>query len=226
MNVVAPPPQDELELLIREARARQRRRRLIATAVVVAAAGLALAIASILSDGSPRPTATRIPSTPSTNAASGCGFQVEGTQILRGREVAYREPVFRALGHELACSGRTAWVVFFNGVGSSQEAYFGVHSSDGGRTWRAVFMEGYFGPTAPHQLVTGYLGPWTLAGSAAYFTGYCVACYPETEWLWVTRDGGRTFHRYALPPYKGKRSVALRVSGHTVTVSTHTVRVS
>lgn len=44
MTVLSPPPQDELELLIREARARQRRRRLIATAAVavVAAAGLSL----------------------------------------------------------------------------------------------------------------------------------------------------------------------------------------
>jgi hypothetical protein len=46
MSVLAPPPQDDLELdlLIREARARQRRRRLIGAAVValVAATGLSL----------------------------------------------------------------------------------------------------------------------------------------------------------------------------------------
>lgn len=44
MNVVAPPPQDELELLIREARARQLRRRLMGAAAVaaVAAAGLSV----------------------------------------------------------------------------------------------------------------------------------------------------------------------------------------
>jgi hypothetical protein len=43
VSVVAPPPKDELELLIREARARQRRRRLVA-AVTVAVAALGLSI--------------------------------------------------------------------------------------------------------------------------------------------------------------------------------------
>lgn len=44
-----------------------------------------------------------------------------------------------------------------------------------------------------------YLGPWTLVGSSAYFTGRCPACGAGTVSLWVTKDGGRTFHRYAIP---------------------------
>lgn len=48
MSVVATPPQDELELLIREARARQRRRRiLLAAAVAVAAAGILVAFSTM-----------------------------------------------------------------------------------------------------------------------------------------------------------------------------------
>lgn len=51
MTVVAPPPQDELELLIREARARQRRRRLLAAAGVAVVAAGALAASSALGGG-------------------------------------------------------------------------------------------------------------------------------------------------------------------------------
>lgn len=53
MSVVAPPPQDELELLIREARARQRRRRLLALAVIAAVAALGLAVYSAFAGGHP-----------------------------------------------------------------------------------------------------------------------------------------------------------------------------
>jgi hypothetical protein len=51
MSVVTPPPQDELELLIREARARQRRRRLLAAAGVAIVAAGALAVSSALGGG-------------------------------------------------------------------------------------------------------------------------------------------------------------------------------
>lgn len=46
MNVAARPPQDEQELLIREARARQRRRWLIGAAVLAAAAAAALSVSA------------------------------------------------------------------------------------------------------------------------------------------------------------------------------------
>jgi hypothetical protein len=49
MTVLAPPPQDELELLIREARARQRKRRLGAAALLALAAGLAAAASALVS---------------------------------------------------------------------------------------------------------------------------------------------------------------------------------
>jgi hypothetical protein len=51
MSVVAPPPQDELELLIREARARQRRRRLLLAAGVGVAAAATLAAYSAVPGG-------------------------------------------------------------------------------------------------------------------------------------------------------------------------------
>lgn len=53
MSVVAPPPQDESELLIREARARQRKRWLIAMALTAAVAGAALAAYAVFAAGRP-----------------------------------------------------------------------------------------------------------------------------------------------------------------------------
>jgi len=51
MTVVAPPPQDESELLIREARARQRKRWLTAFALTAVVAGALLAVYAILAAG-------------------------------------------------------------------------------------------------------------------------------------------------------------------------------
>jgi len=228
----APPPEDQLELLIREARARQRRRRMLAAAAVAAVAGAALAAYSVAVGT--RPTATR-PGASRTAAGSvrKCGVRVAWTKILApdGR-VLYREPASRTKGHQLQCSGASIWVVFDNGAGMSQEAYFGVHSGDGGRTWRPVFAERYFGLTAPHQL-DDYLGPWTLTRSAAFFTGACPSCDPQpTVSLWVTSDGGRTFRRYDLRGLDGYWPTAIRVRRGLATVvgglgqKTVTVRVS
>jgi hypothetical protein len=48
MSVVAPPPKDELELLIREARARQRKRWIGRAGLLALAAGLALAVSALV----------------------------------------------------------------------------------------------------------------------------------------------------------------------------------
>src|SRR5262245_61914833 len=52
MTVAAPPPQDGLELLIREARARQRRRRLFAALVAALAAAAVVVVSAVLFRGS------------------------------------------------------------------------------------------------------------------------------------------------------------------------------
>lgn len=145
-------------------------------------------------------------------------------RILRGGRLVYREPVSRTFGHQIECSGSTVWVVFFNGVGASQEAYFGVRSGNGGQSWRVVFAEEYFNLKAPHQLVTGYLGPWALDGPrAAYFVGDCVACGFSKVWLWVTKDAGRTFRVYRVPALTGYWPVGIRVAGDAVTVETRRI---
>jgi hypothetical protein len=151
-----------------------------------------------------------------------CPVHLAGKQVAdRAGHTVYRDPGYRAFSSEVRCSGRTVWVVFHGGVASNQEAYVGVRSADGGRTWRVVFSEAYFGVRAPHEL-DAYSGPWTLDGPRrAYFTGWCPACGGGrgTVSLWATRNGGRTISRYRLHSLTGFRPAAVKVVGNLVTVT-------
>jgi hypothetical protein len=227
MSVFAPPEPrrpDELEALIREARVRQLKRRLGAAALVAVVAGVAVAVYPIVDGGRPTTFHAGRPR-PAVTTTRACGIRVAGPRILAsdGRTV-YREP-FRHFAHpnligsQVRCSGPTVWVVWDNGGLASQGDYVGARSVDGGRSWNLVFAEGFFGLKAPHQLVTGYLGPWTLDGPRrAYFTGVCVACGYGTVSLWATRDGGRTFRRYDVPALTGYGPTRLRVSDRHVAI--------
>jgi hypothetical protein len=228
MSVVAPPPQDELEALIREARARRRKRWLGVAVFVALLSGAAIAAYSIANGRSTGP-----PRAGRGNAAARstekCGIRVAGPRILGSDgSTVYREPIRHEVNpdripSQVRCSGPTIWVVWFNGVAASQEGYVGVRSIDSGQTWKLVFAEGFFGVKAPHQLVSGYLGPWTLDGPRhAYFTGTCVACGYGTVSLWVTKDVGRTFRMYKVPALTGYWLVGLRVAGRTVRISART----
>jgi hypothetical protein len=220
VSVLSPsePRQDELELLIREARARQRKRWVGSAALVAVLAGAALGITSIVGGTTPKTPTGGGPQATGSASASRCGVRVKGVQILQGSRLVYREPISRTFGHQIECSGPTVWVVFFNGVASSQEGYFGVRSGDGGRSWKVVFAERYFNMKAPHQL-DDYLAAWTIHGPRdAYFTGTCPACGYGTVSLWVTKDGGRTFRMYKVPALTGSEPTSVRVSGHEVTI--------
>ncbi|HLY93249.1 MAG TPA: hypothetical protein VKP14_00210 [Gaiellaceae bacterium] len=147
-----------------------------------------------------------------------CPVHVVGKRIERAGRVVYRDPGYRAVAHEICCSGRTVWVMFHGGVASSQEAYVVVRSGDAGRTWRLVSSESYFGVNAPHEF-DSYSGPWTIAGpSDAYFTGSCPACGYGTVSLWVTLDGGVHFRRYRVPTLTGFVATSLHVAGDDVTI--------
>jgi hypothetical protein len=223
MTVLAPPPQDELELLIREARARHRKRRLGAVALVVVLAGVALGISSIFGGKSATTTSRGGPGS-ATLSRSRCGVRSKGVRLFQGGLTVYREPgryvhPNAGPGATIQCRGSTIWAVWFNGAGMSQEAYLGARSGDGGRTWHLVFTEGMFGPKAPHHL-DAYLGVWTLHGSrAAYFTGTCSPCGGfGTVSLSVTKDGGATFRTYEVPALAGYGTTHVAVRGHEVTI--------
>jgi hypothetical protein len=129
-----------------------------------------------------------------------------------GRTV-YRDPGHHAFTAQVKCSGRTVWVLFHGGAASSQEAYVGVRSGNGGRTWKLLLSEPYFGIRAPFT-IDSYSGPWTIVGeNAAYFVGWCPACGNHgTVSLLVTLDGGRDFRRYKIPQLTGFRGTNVRVS--------------
>lgn len=234
MSVVSPPEprQEELELLIREARARQRRRRLGAAAFVALLAGASLAVHSIASGGS-SPASKAGGRAAAATSEGKCGIRVAGPRILTaaGRMV-YREPVPDGETHpnsipsQLRCSTSAIWVVWDNGVGMSQEGYVGARSVDRGRTWRLVFAERYFGVKAPHEL-DSYMGPWILRGRIAYFMGSCPACSTKTAQgtisLWVTKDAGQSFRRYEVPALTGYGPTRIRVSGHDVIIQARRV---
>jgi len=216
MTVVAPTPQDESELLIREARARQRQRRVMAAVVVAGMALVAFAIYGALSGGSKRHAEGA--GDGGATSSSSCGIRVDGTRVLRNGGLVYRDPAPVAMSSTVRCSGSAIWVLFVNGVGMMHEEYVGVRSGDGGRTWRIVFAQQ---PGLPsHRGIDAEVGPWTLSGPrTAYFVGTCPACQGfGTFSLSVTRDAGRTFRRYRVAGSDAYEPWSIRVRGPRVAI--------
>lgn len=224
MSVLFPPPQDELELLIREAPARQRRRRLAGAAALIAAlAGTALAVHAVTSGNGSRVSAGARGSVPAATSGSRCGARIEGTTkiVTQSGDVAYHDPYQGAMWHGLRCSGATVWAVFVNGIGTNVESYVGVRSLDGGRTWRVAFAQD---PRIRKTYSIGpELGTWTLHGPhAAYFLGTCGPCSVGKAYgtvsLTVTKNAGRTFRHYPIPALTGWSPSRIRATGHGVAI--------
>ena len=150
----------------------------------------------------------------------GCPVHAVGKRLVDGDgHTVYRYPGYRLHTTDVKCSGGTIWVLFHGGVASSQEAYLGVRSGDGGRTWNRLLAEAYFGITAPFT-IDSYSGPWAIVGeNRAYFVGWCPACGGGTVSLTATRDGGRHFRRYPIPQLTGFVGTGIRVAGHDVTIT-------
>jgi hypothetical protein len=232
LSVVAPPPvvprePDELEALIREARARQRRRQLIGASVAGVAAAVALGVNGLTAGGQ---GTTRGHGTPPAAVKSGsaCGVRGLGIRLLgRDGRTLYRElgrwaHPNRGYPSTIRCSGPSVWAVFVDGEAAPGEGAFAVHSSDRGRTWRPVFTAWEGIVNAPHSF-DPYLGAWTLTSKAAYFVGWSLTVAdrtlePSTS-LYVTKDSGRTFRRYAVPALLGYVPTAIRVAGDRVTIA-------
>jgi hypothetical protein len=154
-------------------------------------------------------------------ATAPCPVHIAGKRIVdRHGLTVYRDPGYQVVAAQVRCSGRTVWVLFHGGVASSQEAYVGVRSGDGGRTWRLLLSEPYFGVEAPFT-IDAYSGPWTIVGrDAAYFVGWCPVCALHgTVSLTVTLDGGKHFRRYKIPELDGFRGARIRVEGDDVTIT-------
>jgi hypothetical protein len=150
-----------------------------------------------------------------------CPVHVVGKRVVDRRgDTLFRDPGYGVpAAAQVKCSGRTVWVLFHHGAAASQEAYVGVRSGDGGRTWRVLLAEPYFGVRAPFA-IDAYSGPWTIVGeNAAYFVGWCPACGAGTVSLTVTLDGGRHFVRYRIPKLTGYQATAVRVRGREVTIT-------
>jgi photosystem II stability/assembly factor-like uncharacterized protein len=111
MSVLVPPPQDELELLIREARARQRRRRILIAAALAAVAGAALSVGAAVPGGGA--------ATHSRGGSSPGALTHNARSPLIGRRV----PIVT-----VGSSGGVTWA--FNGL----KMWL---TTNGGRTWRA-----------------------------------------------------------------------------------------
>jgi hypothetical protein len=231
VTVLSPPGprQDELELLIREARARQRKRWIGGAAVVAVLAGAAIGLAAILSGRSTTTSLSRGGPTSAVKSGSACGVRVKGKRVLdAGGRTLYAEPGDwtqpASIPSQVRCIGSIVWVVWDNGAATGHEAFVGARSLDSGRTWKLVLGNLFFpGVDAPHGLGGSYLGPWTLRGRVAYFTAWCAACskgmLSGTISLWVTRDEGRTFRDYKIPAFLGYEPTGVRVDGRSVQVS-------
>jgi hypothetical protein len=221
VSVLSPPEprEDELELLIREARARQRKRRVGLATLVAVLAGAALGIHSIVTGMHTSSSVAAGRGTRAGTTGTRCGFRVVGTRVLASDgSVAYSDPAKGAMSHELQCSGSAVWVVFVNGVGMMHEEYIGARSLDRGRSWRIVL-----GDVPGRYAIGPEVGAWTLRGSrAAYFVGTCPACSTPkafgTVSLTVTRDGGRTFRSYPLPALAGFAPLGIRARGSDVKI--------
>jgi hypothetical protein len=149
---------------------------------------------------------------------------VVGKRVVdRAGHTVYRDPSNYVVAAQVKCSGRTVWVLFHGGGASSQELYLGLRSGDGGRTWKLLLSDAYFGIRAPFT-IDSYSGPWTIVGeNAAYFVGWCPACGQGPAYgtvsLIVTLDGGRHFRRYKIPRLTGFRGTGVRVVGDDVIVT-------
>lgn len=200
MTVLAPPPQHELELLIREARARQRRRWAAAAVAVAALASVAI-LASAVQGGSHRtPTGARSP-VPFVDARAFSGHGLlafvsrDALYVLDGRSGRLTE-VARALEQPtwLSFSPGGRWLTY--GLGNGRA---GVARADGAdprsvpahglsASWlpdgrllvgRAIYRIRAYGPLIRAGTAPAGLADWAANGSRYAFVTRHVRTRPD-----------------------------------------------
>jgi hypothetical protein len=174
MGILAPPkppPQEELEALIKEARQRQLRRRLLGAAVVASAAMLGLAIHALTNDGRAKidassPAAARPPLCRSTQVSSSAGVAAAAGTVF--------DPVTVANTSSHACSLPAGiphlHVVFRGKVFPIKQVPWGFGLSGFGtpaghvlKPGRKAFVEVSWRDFCPHPAAAPQTGSVTIA---------------------------------------------------------------
>jgi photosystem II stability/assembly factor-like uncharacterized protein len=222
MSVVAPPPQDELDLLIKEARARQRRRMVIAAATVAVLAGACLAVWAAVPSG--------------------------GVSLVH----RYRGPIDAAAKNEIAATGPhlgISNVGTSGGVTWASNSYYNPRAfwltNNNGRSWHrlrlpehayAVNPRASFGDIEFVDRQHGWVGYgnrvyrtvdggriWQLSASglrclaprcggvenisfsdSQHGLAFLAVLSPGNHELFRTSDGGRTWQLQSRPPFIGQ----------------------
>jgi photosystem II stability/assembly factor-like uncharacterized protein len=209
MSVLAPPPQDELELLIREARARQRRRRIMLAAGIAVVAGLGLALWAAIPS---RSTAQRngadsnaigvrkgVAAGPRARIASmgTSGGVTWATNYLWGRSAWVTVDGGRTWRRLANAPSRGSWLVdatFADPSHGWAQADGNRHSgllstTDGGRSWRPLVIRGR-----------------VIDGGAIFFSsprsGYLVVDSSAGATLLRSHDGGASWQRVSREPFQ------------------------
>lgn len=141
MSVIAPPPHDELELLIREARARQRRRRLFVAGLAAAASAGALAVLALvpsggagpLTSGGSRGSLTGARHCPSGNLGTIAFVRAGALDLLNLNGCRARTLVRSHVTGRVGMSADGRWVSFWRGYVSARGGR--VHRIPGYAAW-------------------------------------------------------------------------------------------
>jgi photosystem II stability/assembly factor-like uncharacterized protein len=99
---------------------------------------------------------------------------------------------------------REGWIEVGTGAATSHESVDIFHSADGGQTWLKIASAG---PQTNSGL--SFEGDKTGISFKDTMTGWATASTPATDlaWLYVTHDGGKTWHSQSLPKLAGMSNV-------------------
>jgi photosystem II stability/assembly factor-like uncharacterized protein len=108
-----------------------------------------------------------------------------------------RQMTFIDAQHGWLLSGRE------NAAGVPAEAVSVFQTTDGGNTWQSVSAALFSDVTPPGHLPYGgqKTGIYFLNASTGWVTG--TVMFTNLAWLYVTHDGGSTWHQQTLPPPPG-----------------------
>lgn len=107
----------------------------------------------------------------------------------------------------IGCSGATAWVLWAgNAQTMNQRPYVIYHTRNDGKTWKAVFTEGYFSDLYPRnarnvqRTIGASPGPFTVVNpSSVYFIGLSPVMSPGKQVQITGTTNGTRWHTSFIP---------------------------